>query len=89
VNVLLNSTPIAGIDYFFIAGPAAVLWAIAITVLGLTRKDFPGKAVPAVMTISLLLFIAGILGAALGAKYKAGERHGPPEGTPVSGHNNG
>ncbi len=86
---LQTIAPIAGIDYFFITGSLAVVWAIVITVLGLTRKDFPGKALPAVMVVSVVLFLAGIIGAAVGAKFKAGERSGPPESTPVSGHNNG
>jgi hypothetical protein len=89
VDQLLTSAPIAGIDYFFITGTLGVIWAISLTVLGLTRKNFPGKALPAVMVISVVLFLAGIIGAAAGAKHKAGERSGPPEGTPVSGHNNG
>jgi hypothetical protein len=37
----------------------------------------------------VLLFVVGIVGAAAGAKFKAGERHGPPEGTPVAGHKGG
>ena len=76
---LQTIAPIAGIDYFFITGSLAVLWAIVIT----------GKALPAVMVVSVVLFLAGIIGAAVGAKFKAGERSGPPESTPVSGQNNG
>jgi hypothetical protein len=77
------------VDYFFITGPIAVVWAIAISLLGLSRRDFPGKAMPLVMLISAVLFAAGITGAALGAGHKAGERKGPPAGTPVAGHKNG
>jgi hypothetical protein len=80
--------PLAAIDYFFITGPIAVGWAIIISVLGLTRPNFPGKALPAVVVTSFVLFVAGIVGAAVGAKHKAGERSGPPKGTPVAGHKN-
>jgi len=80
--------PLAAIDYFFITGPLAVAWAIIISVLGLTRPNFPGKALPAVVITSIVLFVAGILGAAAGAKHKAGEREGPPKGTPIAGHKN-
>ncbi len=44
---------------------------------------------PVLMAISIVLFVAGIVGAATGAKFKAGERHGPPAGTPVAGHKGG
>jgi hypothetical protein len=76
------------VNYFFIAGPVAVAWAVVISLLGLTRKDFPGKALPVIAAISLVLFAAGIVAAATGSKHKVGERHGPPEGTPVAGHKN-
>jgi hypothetical protein len=76
------------VNYFFIFGPLAVAWALIISVLGLTRKDFPGKALPAVISISVVLFLTGIVSAAVGSKHKVGERHGPPEGTPVAGHKN-
>jgi hypothetical protein len=76
------------VNYFFVFGPIAVGWAVLISVLGLTRKDFPGKAMPAIMAISALLFATGIVSAAVGSKHKTGERHGPPEGTPVAGHKN-
>jgi hypothetical protein len=76
------------VNYFFIFGPLAVAWAVIISVLGLTRKDFPGKALPAVISISVVLFLTGIVSAAVGSKHKVGERHGPPEGTPVAGHKN-
>ena len=75
-------------NYFFIFGPLAVAWALIISVLGLTRKDFPGKALPAVISISVVLFLTGIVSAAVGSKHKVGERHGPPEGPPVAGHKN-
>jgi hypothetical protein len=77
------------VNYFFIVGPIAVVWAVVIALLGLTRRDFPGKAMPAIMVISALLFVGGIVSAAVGAKHKVGERHGPPEGTPVAGHRQG
>jgi hypothetical protein len=80
--------PLAAIDYFFITGPIAVGWAIIISVFGLTRPNFPGRALPAIFVISAVLFAAGIIGAAAGAKHKAGERSGPPKGTPVAGHKN-
>ena len=75
-------------NYFFIVGPLAVAWAVIISLLGLTRRDFPGKAMPVVMAISAVLFLGGIFSAAIGSKHKAGERHGPPEGTPVAGKKN-
>jgi hypothetical protein len=76
------------VNYFFVFGPLAVAWAVTISVLGLTRKDFPGKALPLVAAISVVLFVSGIVSAAAGSKHKVGERHGPPEGTPVAGHKN-
>jgi hypothetical protein len=76
------------VNYFFILGPIAIGWALVISLLGLTRRDFPGKAMPVVMAISAVLFLGGIVAAATGSKHKTGERHGPPEGTPVAGHNN-
>jgi hypothetical protein len=79
----------AAFDYFFLTGTLGVIFALTISVLGLTSSRFPGKALPALMAVSVLLFLAGIIGAAVGAKYKAGERSGPPEGTPVAGHGSG
>ena len=78
----------ASFDYFFLTGSLGVLFAVIISVLGLTNSKFPGKAMPLLMVLSVVLFLAGIVGASLGAKYKAGERKGPPEGTPVAGHKN-
>jgi hypothetical protein len=79
----------AGFNYFFLTGALGVIFALVISVLGLMSSRFPGKALPALMAVSVLLFLAGIIGAAVGAKYKSGERHGPPEGTPVAGHGSG
>ena len=76
-------------DYFFLTGALGVVFALVISILGLTHSRFPGRMMPVLMAISVVLFLAGILGAAVGAKYKAGERHGPPEGTPVAGHKGG
>jgi hypothetical protein len=76
------------VNFFFVFGPLAVAWAVAISLLGLTRKDFPGRALPVVVSISVVLFLTGIVSAAVGSKHKVGERHGPPEGTPVAGHKN-
>lgn len=79
----------AGFNYFYLTGALGVAFAVTISVLGLTNSRFPGKALPALMALSVVLFLAGIIGAAVGAKYKGGERHGPPEGTPVAGHGSG
>jgi hypothetical protein len=76
------------VNYFYIVGPIAVAWALIVSLLGLTRRDFPGRALPAVVAISAVLFLGGIVSAATGAKHKSGERHGPPAGTPVAGHKN-
>jgi uncharacterized membrane protein len=76
-------------NYFFLTGALGVIFALVVSVLGLMSNRFPGRAMPAIMALSVVLFVAGIVGAALGAKYKAGERHGPPEGTPVAGHKGG
>jgi hypothetical protein len=76
-------------NYFFLTGALGVIFALVVSVLGLMSNRFPGRAMPAIMALSVFLFVAGIVGAALGAKYKAGERHGPPEGTPVAGHKGG
>jgi hypothetical protein len=76
-------------DYFFLTGALGVAFALVISILGLTNSGFPGRRMPLIMILSVLLFAAGIVGAAVGAKYKAGERHGPPAGTPVAGHKGG
>jgi hypothetical protein len=78
----------AGFDYFYLTGGLGVAFALIIAILGLTHSSFPGRRMPVLMAISVLLFLAGIIGAAAGAKFKAGERHGPPKSTPVAGHNN-
>jgi hypothetical protein len=78
----------AGFDYFLLTGALGVIFAVIISILGLTNSKFPGKAMPLLMALSVVLFLAGIIGAAAGAKFKSGERHGPPEGTPVAGHKN-
>jgi hypothetical protein len=75
----------AGFDYFFVTGALGVVFALVISILGLTSNRFPGKAMPLLMVVSVLLFAVGIVGAAVGAKYKAGERHGPAHGSP-NGH---
>jgi hypothetical protein len=79
----------AGFDYFFVTGALGVAFALIISIFGLVHPRFPGRAMPLLMVISVLLFAVGIIGAAVGAKYKTGERHGPPEGTPVAGHKGG
>lgn len=71
----------AGFDYFFLTGALGVAFALIISILGLTSSKFPGKAMPLLMVMSVLLFAAGIVGAALGAKYKAGERKGAEHGS--------
>lgn len=76
-------------NYFFLTGALGVIFALVVSVLGLMSNRFPGRATPAIMALSVVLFLAGITGAALGAKYKSGERHGPPPGTPVAGHKGG
>jgi hypothetical protein len=78
----------AAFDYFFLTGALGVIFALVISVLGLTSSRFPGRALPALMALSVLLFLAGLIGAAVGAKYKAGERKGPEHG-PVAGHGSG
>jgi hypothetical protein len=82
-------TVIANFNYYYLTGALGVLFAVVISVLGLTNSKFPGKKMPLLMVLSVLLFVAGIVGAAAGAKYKSGERHGPPKGTPVAGHKGG
>jgi hypothetical protein len=79
----------AGFNYFYVTGALGVLFALTISFLGLTSNRFPGKAMPLLMVMSVLLFVVGIVGAAAGAKFKGGERHGPPKGTPVAGHKGG
>lgn len=83
-------TVIANFNYYYLTGALGVVFALVISILGLTNSKFPGKAMPLLMVVSVLLFVAGILGAAAGAKYKSGERHGPPAGSePVAGHKGG
>jgi hypothetical protein len=79
----------AGFDYFYLTGGLGVAFALIISILGLTHSSFPGRRMPVLMAISVVLFAAGIVGAAAGAKFKGGERHGPPAGTPVAGHKGG
>jgi hypothetical protein len=79
----------AAFDYFFLTGAIGVVFALTISIFGLSHSRFPGRFMPVLMALSVVLFLAGILGAAFGAKHKAGERHGPPEGTPVAGHKGG
>ena len=77
-------------DYFYLTGALGVVFAVTISILGLTRSKFPGKAMPLLMVMSVLLFLAGIIGAATGAKFKSGERHGAPKGSEsVAGHKGG
>jgi hypothetical protein len=76
-------------DYFYLTGALGVIFALTISILGLLSNKFPGKAMPLLMMLSVLLFAAGIVGAAVGAKHKSGERHGPPKGTPLAGHKGG
>jgi hypothetical protein len=76
----------AGFDYFFVTGLLSVAFALIISLFGLLHPKFPGKAMPLVMVLSVVLFIAGIVGAAAGAKFKAGERHGGPKSESVAGH---
>jgi hypothetical protein len=66
------------VNYFYVTGVLVVVWAIVVSLLGLTRPNFPGRHFPLVLTISALLFLGGIVGAALGAKHRSGERHGAP-----------
>lgn len=80
---------IAGFDYFYLTGALGVVFAIVISLLGLTNSRFPGRLMPVLMVLSVLLFAAGIIGAAAGAKFKSGERHGPPKSVPVAGHKGG
>lgn len=82
-------TTLAAFNYYYLTGSIAVAFALVISIMGLVNNRFPGKAMPIVMLLSVVLFIAGIVGAAAGAKYKSGERKGPPEGTPVAGHKGG
>lgn len=76
-------------NYFYITGLLGVAFALVISILGLTHSSFPGRRMPLLMALSVVLFLAGIVGAALGAKHKSGEREGPPKGTPVAGHKGG
>jgi hypothetical protein len=76
-------------NYFYLTGALGVVFALAISILGLTHSSFPGRRMPLLMLLSVVLFLAGIVGAAVGAKHKSGERKGPPEGTPVAGHKGG
>lgn len=79
----------AGFDYFYLTGALGVLFALTIAILGLTHSRFPGRFMPVLMVISVILFAVGIVGAAAGAKFKSGERHGPPKSVPVAGKKNG
>ncbi len=71
----------AGFNYFYLTGALGVAFALIISILGLTNNKFPGKAMPLLMVMSVLLFAAGIIGAAVGAKYKGGERKGAEHGS--------
>jgi len=81
---------IAGFDYFYVTGALGVIFALVISLFGLSNSRFPGRAMPVLMLVSVVLFLAGIIGAATGAKFKSGERHGAPAGSePVAGHKGG
>jgi hypothetical protein len=83
-------TVLANFDYWYITGALGVIFALVISILGLINNRFPGRAMPLLMVLSVLLFAAGIVGAAVGAKYKSGERHGAPKGSEsVAGHKGG
>ena len=83
-------TVIANFNYYYLTGALGVVFALVISILGLTSSKFPGRAMPLLMVLSVLLFVAGIVGAAAGAKYKSGERHGAPAGSEsVAGHKGG
>ena len=80
----------ANFNYYYLTGALGVAFALTISILGLTSNKFPGKAMPLLMVVSVLLFLAGIIGAATGAKFKSGERHGAPKGSEsVAGHKGG
>jgi hypothetical protein len=81
-------TVAASFDYFFLTGSLGVIFAVIISILGLTNSKFPGKRMPLVMVLSVVLFVAGLVGAAIGAKYKAGERKGPDHGSVVGTKDN-
>lgn len=81
---------IGGFDYFYVTGALGVIFALVISLFGLTSSRFPGRAMPLLMLVSVVLFLAGIIGAATGAKFKSGERHGAPAGSEsVAGHKGG
>jgi hypothetical protein len=82
-------TVLANFDYFYVTGALGVIFALVISIVGLLSPRFPVRAMPLLMVLSVVLFAVGIVGAAVGAKYKSGERHGPPKGTPVAGHKGG
>ena len=75
---LISAVPSPPVNYFYVTGALVVVWAIVVSFLGLSRPNFPGRFFPLVLAISALLFLGGIVGAALGSKHRSGERHGAP-----------
>jgi hypothetical protein len=50
------------VNVYHVCGGVFVLWAVAVSVLGITREDFPGSAgaMRIVATVSILLAVATI-----------------------------
>ena len=73
---------------FYVVGACLALWAVVLSVIGLSRPGFPGSAGPqrAVMLVSALL-VAGTVGAAIATASKPKAEPGAEKGseTPAKG----
>jgi plastocyanin len=73
---------------FYVVGGCLALWAVVLSVMGLSRPGFPASALPqrAVMLVSALL-VAGTVSAAIATASKPKAEHGAEQGseTPAKG----
>ena len=62
--------------FFYVAGPAFVVWAVVVAVLGLVRPEFPRRigAERIVIGLTLALMLTVILSATIGAEWEHPEQ---------------
>ena len=62
--------------FFYVIGPVFAVWAVVISVVGLTRPSFPGRrgVERIVIGVSLALMLTVILSATIGAKWEHPEK---------------
>jgi len=69
------------VEAFYVIGGTLAVWAVVVSFLGITRKDFPASAVAerAVAVVSLVLVLGAISAAIVGALNE--EEHEETEGS--------